>query len=201
VVTPMVSATKNVLKDKVNDVTTKSPNAQRERIIRWDDPLALAEAGRTMSGREFLDAMLRGELPLPPIFHLIDFALYRIEDGRVELVSRPNESQYNPIGSVHGGIIATILDSVMACAVQTKMPAGRAYTTLEIKVNYLRAVNCDVEPMTAVGRVVHLGRQTAMAEGSLSDTDGKLYAQASTTCLVFDVSSPRRRKQSIRSGR
>ena len=93
--------------------------------------------------------------------------------------------------------IATILDSVMACAVQTKMPAGRAYTTLEIKVNYLRAVNCDVGPMTAVGRVVHLGRQTAMAEGSLSDTDGKLYAQASTTCLVFDVSSPRRTEHHV----
>jgi uncharacterized protein (TIGR00369 family) len=171
----------------VIDMATVSPQLPRERIIHWDDPHALAEAGQTMSGRDFLDAMLRGELPPPPIFHLVDFAFDRVDDGRVEMVLKPQESQYNPIGSVHGGIIATVLDSVMACAVLTKLPVGRASTTLEIKVNYLRGVNRETGPLTAVGRVIHLGRQTAMAEASLSDASGKLYAQASTTCLIFDV--------------
>jgi uncharacterized protein (TIGR00369 family) len=103
------------------------------------------------------------------------------------MVLTPQESQYNPIGSVHGGIIATVLDSVIGCAVHTKLPVGRAHTTLEIKVNYLRGVNRETGPMTAVGRVIRLGRQTEMAEASLSDAGGKLFAQASTTCLIFDV--------------
>jgi uncharacterized protein (TIGR00369 family) len=159
----------------------------RKRIIQWDDPAALAEAGQTMSGRDFLDAMLRGELPPPPICHLVDFTFDRIDDGRVEMVLKPQESQYNAIGSVHGGIIATVLDSVMGCAVHTRLPVGRAYTTLEIKVNYLRGVSRETGPMTAVGRVIHLGRQTAMAEASLSDASGRLFAKASTTCLIFEV--------------
>jgi uncharacterized protein (TIGR00369 family) len=171
----------------VIDMATVSPQLPRERFIHWDDPRALAEAGRTMSGRDFLDAVLRGELPPPPICHLVDFTFERIDDGRVEMVLTPQESQYNPIGSVHGGIIATVLDSVMGCAVHTKLPLGHAYTTLEIKVNYLRGVNRETGPMTAIGRVIHLGRQTAMAEASLSNASGKLFAQASTTCLIFDV--------------
>jgi len=170
-------------------MATVSPQLSRERSIHWDDPGALAEAGQTMSGRDFLDAILRGELPSPPICHLVDFTFDRVDDGRVEMVLTPQESQYNPIGSVHGGIIATVLDSVMAAAVQTKLPVGRAYTTLEIKVNYLRGVDRETGPLTAVGSVIHLGRRTAMAEASLSDASGKLYAQASTTCLIFDAKS------------
>jgi uncharacterized protein (TIGR00369 family) len=168
-------------------MATVAPQPPGERIIHWDDPRALAEAGRTMSGRDFLDAVLRGELPPPPICHLVDFSFERIDDGRVEMVLTPQESQYNAIGSVHGGIIATVLDSVMGCAVHTKLPLGKAYTTLEIKVNYLRGVNRETGPMAAIGRVIHLGRQTAMAEASLADASGKLFAQASTTCLIFDV--------------
>ena len=171
----------------VIDMATVAPQFPRERIVHWDDPRALAEAGRAMSGRDFLDAVLRGALPSPPICHLVDFTFERIDDGRVEMVLTPQESQYNPIGSVHGGIIATVLDSAMGCAVHTKLPRGRAYTTLEIKVNYLRGVNRETGPMSAVGWVVHLGRQTAMAEASLCDARGKLFAQASTTCLIFDV--------------
>src|SRR5882724_9730520 len=168
-------------------MATVSSQFLRERTIRWDDPRALAEAGRAMSGRDFLDAVLRGALPSPPISHLVGMTFERIDDGRIEMVLTPQESHYNPIGAVHGGIIATVLDSVMGCAVHTKLPLGRAYTTLEIKVNYLRGVNRETGPMSAVGWVVHLGRQTAMAEGSLSDARGKLFAQASTTCLIFDV--------------
>jgi uncharacterized protein (TIGR00369 family) len=159
----------------------------RERIVRWDDPKILADAGRRMSGRAFFEAIMRGELPPPPICQLVDFNVESVEDGRITMLARPNESHYNPIGSVHGGIIATLLDSVMGCAVHTKLPAGRGYTSLEIKVNYLRAVRDETGPVRAIGKVIHLGRQTAMAEASLVDAEGKLYAQANTTCLLFDM--------------
>lgn len=159
----------------------------RERIVQWDDPRGLANAGRARSGRAFLDAMLAGEIPHPPICHLVGFVFDEIDDGRVFMSFNPHESQYNPIGTVHGGAISTVLDSVMGCAVHSMLPLGRGYTTLELKVNMLRAVRTETGPMRATGRVLHLGRQTAMAEGSLQDATGKLYAQATTTCLVFDT--------------
>ncbi|MCD0417292.1 PaaI family thioesterase [Rubrivivax sp. JA1024] len=168
-------------------MTIPSGHDPRERVIRWDDPQALAKAGRTMAGRDFLEALLRGDLPLPPICHLADFNFDVVDDGRVEMILNPHESQYNPIGSVHGGIIATVLDSVLGCAVHTRLPFGKGYTTLEIKVNYLRGITGETGPMRAVGRVLHLGSRTAMAEASLSDASGRLFAQASTTCLIFEV--------------
>jgi uncharacterized protein (TIGR00369 family) len=159
----------------------------QKRIVQWDDPRGLANAGRARSGRAFLDAMLAGEIPHPPICHLVGFVFAEIEDGSVVMTFTPHESQYNPIGTVHGGAISTVLDSVMGCAVHSMLPLGRSYTTLELKVNMLRAVRTETGPMRATGRVLHLGRQTAMAEGSLLDSAGKLYAQATTTCLVFDA--------------
>jgi len=170
-------------------MSVEIPTLSRERLVRWDDPTALADAGRTMSGRAFLEAMLHGDLSSPPICHLVDFAISGVGDGQVDMTLTPQESQYNPIGSVHGGVIATVLDSVMGCAVHTRLPAGRGYTTLEIKVNYLRGVTRDIGPMTAAGRVVHLGGRTAVALASLSDKTGRLYAEASTTCLIFDLPS------------
>src|SRR5277367_1674847 len=148
----------------MTDMASLSSQFPRERIVHWDDPSALAEASRTMSGRDFLDAIRRGALPSPPISHLVGITFERVDDGRVEMVLTPQESQYNPIGSVHGGIIATVLDSVMGCAVHTKLPLGRAYTTLEIKVNYLRGVNRESGPMSAIGWVVHLGRLNGGSE-------------------------------------
>ncbi len=161
----------------------------RHRVVRWSDPIVLAAAGRTKSGRDFLETILKGDLPLPPICKLVDFAFEEFGDGRAVMVLQPGEAHYNPIGSVHGGIIATVLDSVMGCAVHTKLPAGSAYTTLEIKVNYLRSVTADSGPMRAIGTVVHAGRRTAMAESTLVDASGKIHAQASTTCLIFQLPS------------
>jgi uncharacterized protein (TIGR00369 family) len=159
----------------------------RERVVRWDDPKALALAGRSMSGRAFLEAMRAGELPPPPVCNLVDFTISAVDDGRVDMVLTPHEAQYNPIGSVHGGVIATVLDSVMGCAVHSLLPVGRGYTTLEIKVNYLRAITRETGTMRATGKVIHLGGRTAMAEASLNDARGRLFAQATTTCLVFDL--------------
>jgi len=158
----------------------------RERIVQWTDPQELAIAARTMSGQAFLNAMLTGDLPHPPICHLVGVVFDEVAAGYIGASFSPHESQYNPIGTVHGGAISTVLDSVVGCAVHSMLPQGRAYTTLELKVNMLRAVRTETGPLRATGRVLHLGRQTAMAEGTLCDASGKLYAQATTTCLVFD---------------
>jgi uncharacterized protein (TIGR00369 family) len=159
----------------------------RQRTVSWDDPGTLARAGRAMDGRAFLDAVRTGELPPPPVARLIGFTLEQVDNGQVTLAMQPQEYHFNPLDAVHGGIIATLLDSAMGLAVHSTMSAGRSYTTLEIKVNYLRAVTADTGLVQAIGRIVHRGRQTAMAEASLTDAAGRLYAQANTTCLLFDV--------------
>jgi uncharacterized protein (TIGR00369 family) len=159
----------------------------RQRTFDWSDPKPLVAAGRKMPGRAFVETVKNGDLPPPPVAQLVDFTLVEVEDGRVVAEMRPQEFHLNPIGSVHGGIVATVLDSVMGLAVHSTLDAGRGYTTLEIKVNYLRAVTVETGPIRAIGRVIHRGRQTAMAEASLIDAAGKLLAQSNTTCLLFDM--------------
>jgi uncharacterized protein (TIGR00369 family) len=160
---------------------------ERRRVVTWSDPKALARAGRGLSGAEHLRAMMTGDLPPPPVMALLGITLRSVEEGLVRMQVRAAEYLYNPIGTVHGGILATILDSVMGCAVHSTLPLGRGYTTLEIKVNYLRAVTEAAGVVTAEGRAVHVGRTTGVADSRLFDEAGRLYATASTTCLVFDV--------------
>lgn len=160
--------------------------AERLRVVTWSDPKRLAEAGQGMAGIDFLRALRTGELPPPPIIALLGITLAEVEAGRVVMRLPPGEHLYNPLGTVHGGVLATLLDSVMGCAVQTMLPRGRGYTTLEIKVNYVRAVTETVGEVTAEGRVVHAGRRSAVAEAKATDAHGRLCATASTTCLVFD---------------
>ena len=159
--------------------------ADRTRTITWDDPLPGARAARRMSGLEYLGAMMHGELPGPPIAATLGLVPVELEEGRVVFEVEPAEYHYNPIGMVHGGFAATILDSAMGCAVHTKLPARVAYTTLELKVNYLRPLKVESGVVRAVGTVIHAGRTTALAEGRLLSADGTLYAHATTTCLVF----------------
>jgi uncharacterized protein (TIGR00369 family) len=137
-------------------------------------------------GIALFDAMLRGELPPAPIGRTLDFMLVFAAPGHAIFQGRPGPAHYNPMGTVHGGWFATLLDSAVGCAVHAAMPAGKAYTTLELKVNIVRALTDKVPLVRAEGRTVHVGGQTATAEGSLTGPDGKLYAHASTTCLVFD---------------
>ena len=111
---------------------------KRTRTVTWEDPHALAEAGRGLSGLEYLQKIIAGELPRPPISALMDFGLTELSEGRAVFTVEPAEYHYNPIGVVHGGLAATLLDSAMGCAVQSMLPAGAGYTTLEIKVNYVR---------------------------------------------------------------
>ena len=143
--------------------------------------------GRT--GLEILEAIFAGELPRPPIGDTLDFVPIHMESGIAVFQGRPQFKHYNPLGGVHGGWFAALLDSALGCAVHSTLPAGRAYTTLELKVNIVRALTDAVPLVRAEGRLVHLGRQIATAEARLVGPDARLYAHATTTCLIFDLPS------------
>jgi uncharacterized protein (TIGR00369 family) len=145
-------------------------------------------AGKT--GLEQMQAMLRGEIPHAAIAHTLDFLVIGIGDGEAIFQGTPGPRHFNPMGSVHGGWFATLLDSALGCAVHTKMPLGRAYTTAELSVNIVRALTTKVQRVRAIGRVIHCGRQLATAEAQLIGPDGTLYAHATTTCLVFEMKQP-----------
>ena len=142
-------------------------------------------AGR--SGLETLQAMLRGELPAPTITRTLDFRLLEVGEGRALFQGTPGPEHLNPMGGIHGGWYATLLDSALGCAVHSMMPAGRGYTTAELGVNLVKAIGSKVQRVRAEGRVLHCGRQLATAEAKLYGPDGTLYAHATTTCLVFEL--------------
>ena len=164
---------------------TVAAPADRTRTIAWDDPVASATHGREMSGMEYMRAIVAGEIPRPPIAWSLDFELAEVEEGRAAFTLTPREFHYNPIGVVHGGVAATLLDSAMGCAVHSLLPAGVGYTTLELKVNFLRAMTRDTGPVRAEGKVLHAGSRTALAEARLLDERGKLLAHATSTCLIL----------------
>jgi uncharacterized protein (TIGR00369 family) len=140
-----------------------------------------------LDGLQMLQAMLRGELPGAPIGRTLDFLLVEVERGRAVFQGRPGPAHLNPMGGVHGGWFATLLDSALGCAVHSMMPAGRGYTTAELGVNLVRGLSPKVQLVRAEGQVVHCGRQLATATARLVGADGTLYAHASTTCLVFEL--------------
>jgi uncharacterized protein (TIGR00369 family) len=169
--------------------TPLDPAPQRRRVVEWADPAVVARAGHKVDGLTFLRAMMAGEVPPPPLIALLGIDLVSAEPGGVTMRMEPGEYLYNPLGSIHGGALASLLDSVMGCAVHSTLPLGRGYTTLEIKVNYLRAVTAASGPLTAVGEIVHAGRRQAVAEARLRDGAGRLCATASTTCLLLDAAT------------
>jgi uncharacterized protein (TIGR00369 family) len=145
------------------------------------------EIMKTMTGLEFLQRMASGEFPAPPIGQGMGFGLIKVERGEVIFSGRPTAAHYNPLGTVHGGYAATLLDSCMGCVVHSVLPAGTGYTTLEIKINYVRALTDKVPLVMAIGKIIHAGRRAATAEGRLVDEKGTLYAHGTTTCLVFEL--------------
>src|SRR5438067_1988237 len=157
----------------------------RTRTITWEDPMPAVERGRTMSGLEYLKALQGGELPLPPIAVLMGMEITEVSEGRVVFSAEPAEYHYNPLGVVHGGVAATLLDSAMGCAVQSVLPHGAGYTTLELKVNYLRPMTGATGIVYCEGKVIHVGGRIATAEARLTDTSGKLYAHGTTTCILL----------------
>ena len=142
-------------------------------------------AGKT--GMDVMQAILAGELPYPHIAETLDFALIAVKPGKAVFQGAPPPKHYNPLGTVHGGWYATLLDSALGCAVHTMVPAGFAYTTAELGVNIVRAASARTGPLRAIGQVIHCGRQLATAEARIVGPDGKLYAHATTTCLVFPI--------------
>ncbi|HEX5114270.1 MAG TPA: PaaI family thioesterase [Pseudonocardiaceae bacterium] len=161
----------------------------RSREYSWSDPFALAEAGRDRAGLDFLTALLRGELPPPPIAVTLGFEIAEVEAGRVVFTATPGEHLYNPIGVVHGGVAATLLDTVTGCAVHTMLPAGTAYTSLDLSVKYLRPLTADTGPVRAIGHVINKGRRTALAEGELRDAADRLLAHGTSSCMIFPANA------------
>jgi uncharacterized protein (TIGR00369 family) len=160
-------------------------NKERTLTVSWEDPKELVKAGRGLSGLEYLQKIVAGELPRPPISALMNFGLAELGEGHAVFTVEPAEYHYNPIGVVHGGLAATLLDSAMGCAIHSMLPAGAGYTTLEIKVNFVRAMTAETGRVRCEARLTHLGGRTATAEGRILDEDGKLYAHGTTTCLIF----------------
>jgi uncharacterized protein (TIGR00369 family) len=156
----------------------------RSLSVTWADPAVLAAHAGAASGLDLLRAMLEGELPLAPIQSLLGYDLVEAEEGRVVFEGHPGEQHYNPIGSVHGGFAATLLDSALGAAVHSTLAQGEAYVTLEVKFNLVRPITADTGDVLAEGRVVHRGRTVATSEADLRDGGGKLLAHATSTCLI-----------------
>jgi uncharacterized protein (TIGR00369 family) len=146
-----------------------------------------AERLQGKSGLQIMQAMLAGELPYPHIMHTLDFHLVQVDKGKAVFQGTPQLMHYNPLGSVHGGWYATLLDSALGCAVHTALDAGQGYTTAELGINIVRAASMKTGPLRAIGQTVHVGRQLATAEARIVGADGKLYAHGTTTCLVFEA--------------
>ena len=158
----------------------------RSLTVTWEDPRAAVERGRELSGLDYMRALIAGEFPPPPIARLMGFILTKVESGRALFRGEPGEQHLNPIGSVHAGFAATLLDSALGCAVHSKLPAGVGYTTLELSVNLVRGITPDTGPVLCEGTVLHGGRRTATAEAKLTqESTGKLLAHAKTTCIVL----------------
>ena len=160
---------------------------ERRLDVRWSDPAILAEASRERVGVELLRAIVDGSLPRAPIQDLLGFDLDSADEGRVVFSAVPGEQHYNPIGVVHAGLAATLLDSAMGAAVHTTLAQGEAYTTLETKFNLTRPITAETGRIAAEGTVLHRGRTLATAEGRVSDERGKLLAHGTSTCLVFEA--------------
>jgi uncharacterized protein (TIGR00369 family) len=159
--------------------------ALRQRQIVYGVATREQVAGK--SGLEMFKAMIAGELPAPPISRTLDFILVEAEHGRVVFQGKPGIAHYNPMGIVHGGWFATLLDSALGCAVGSILPAGKAYTTAELKVNIVRPLTDKVPFVRAESRVVHGGGRMATSDARLTGPDGRLYAHGSTTCFIFDT--------------
>ncbi|ATL70084.1 PaaI family thioesterase [Nocardia terpenica] len=172
--------------------TTAAPHTwgtPRSKTVTWYDPVATARVGATMSGLEYLRAVAEGELPNAPISATLGgMTAFTVSEGEVAFTCVPDESVYNPIGTVHGGVVCTLLDSAVGCAVHTLLPPGVGYSSVELKVSYLRPIHASTGPVHVRGWVTKPGRRIAFAEGDVRDSGGKLLATASSSLLVFPYS-------------
>lgn len=162
------------------------PEATRTRELVWQDPMPAVAAGARLTGLEYMTALITGALPPPPIAVTMRFAPVEVAEGGAVFEGRPGEEHYNPIGVVHGGYAATLLDTVLGCAVHTTLGAGEAYTTLTLETKYLRPILRDTGVVRAAAEVTHRGRRQASAEAKLTTADGeRLLASATSTCMIL----------------
>jgi len=168
-------------------MTQTQDEGTRSRTFSWVDPAEHADLLGKTSGLDLMLGMVAGELPPPPIMSLIDLDGMEAEEGSVTFYLRPQEFHYNPLGTMHGGIISTLLDSAAACSVHSTLPAGIAYTSLDLNVKFLRAVTIASGRLKCKGSVLQSGRRTAYAEAKLTDEAGRLIAHATSSCLIFEA--------------
>jgi uncharacterized protein (TIGR00369 family) len=159
--------------------------AVRSRTHEWTSPMEMAAWARSLSAPEFFTAWSRGEV-VPPMAATLGFELASFEDGRVEIVCTPDEFQYNPYGTIHGGLAATLLDTATGCAVHTRLPAGTGYATLSLSVDFLRPITTETGTVRCTGSVVSMGKRVAVAEGILVDSSERMLARGSATCLLIE---------------
>jgi uncharacterized protein (TIGR00369 family) len=175
----------------MTDVGNNTSNAHwgppRSRTVTWHDTGPAVAQGLSMAGIDYLKAMIVGELPPPPMAAVMQFDLIDAEPGKVVLTCRPDESVYNPSGGVHGGLVCTLLDSAAGLAMHSTLPAGKGYTSIEIKVNYLKAVRLGSGPLTTTGTVVKSGSRVGFTEGVVTNGSGAIVATATSTLLVLDL--------------
>jgi uncharacterized protein (TIGR00369 family) len=164
-----------------------SVGLDRIRTHEWEDPMVTAAAARSgsMTGLELLTALSRGELPAPPIMSTLGFDGFEVGPGWARFSFTPGEHHYNPIGSVHGGVAATLLDSALGCAVHSTLPAGVGYTTVDLQVSFVRAITASTGPLRCEGRIIHAGSRMATAEARITDPSERIYAHGTATCLVL----------------
>jgi uncharacterized protein (TIGR00369 family) len=160
---------------------------QQSRTVTWHDPTPTVARGLSMPGIDYLKAMIARELPPPPMARLMQFDLVDVEPGKVVVTCEPDASMYNPNGAIHGGLVCTVLDSVAGLALLSTLPAGNGYTSIEIKVNYLKPVRLNAGPLSATGTVVKSGARVGFTEGVVTDASGKVVATATSTLLIFDL--------------
>jgi uncharacterized protein (TIGR00369 family) len=161
-----------------------SSQPSRTRTFTWDDPMPALKALGSEPGLVYLQQVVAGVHPAPPIAHLMNLRLASVERGRVVFETTPAEYHYNPLGIVHGGLAATLLDSAMGCAVHSCLDGGDRYTTLELKINYLKALTLETGPVRGIATIVHISRSVALAEARVVDRDDTIYAHATSTCLI-----------------
>jgi uncharacterized protein (TIGR00369 family) len=172
--------------DVAEAYAASSPETTRNRTLTWQDPVATAAAGATMTGMEYMTAIVEGAMPPPPIAVTMLLRPVELEEGRVVFEGLPGEEHYNPIGVVHGGYAATLLDSALGCAVHTTLPAGVGYTSLGLEAKYVRPISRDTGRVLCEANVLYRGRKQATAEATLTAADsGKLLASGTATCMIL----------------
>ncbi|HVY96043.1 MAG TPA: PaaI family thioesterase [Solirubrobacterales bacterium] len=172
--------------DVAEAFAASSPETSRSRTLVWQDPIPTAAAGATMTGLEYMSAIVAGEMPPPPIAVTMRLRPVELEEGRVVFEGEPGEEHYNPIGVVHGGYAATLLDSALGCAVHTTLPAGVGYTSLGLEAKFVRPISRDTGRVLCEAEVVYRGRKQATAEARLTAAEsGKLLAHGQATCMIL----------------